>query len=460
MLSNVMKVRPLGKGSRRPDRPYPKGDITIEDQQREQRKLLNAGKAFSGSGYSRLNLDIIAISYEHKCFSEAKNREEYIAKIRKKLIEWKYVPSKDEDEGAIGPLQLPPQPPGQTQKQLQSPKAVRAHHQRHRSGPPQHTVFEATRSTNGVSPGAPPRAAPTSANFPTSPIKSAFPRTGQFSPTTPTTSAFQTQLRPHIKQEAQSHDQLSQSHNGMQQQSTNPFSANANSSPNSQRHPSSPYSSHPSPQGESLQLTGSPKSQPMSHTVTTMSDSSSNSSSQDAFVDILNPKFLDTINLNDPEIRAMWITSVWEYFLNGGQWNGYTSNGSNAGSQSNSPVPMFNSIYPNNNNVDSNDVSMQGVQHSNGVNGSVDMIGSFGNFSNRVVNGNCRRQSEDLARLTNGRTGNGAINGQSQWMTSDYHNLPMDLGVGNMNNMDGIMSGDGLSPGKLPSRNYEKWMVQ
>ena len=72
MLANVKKVPPLGRGAKRPQRPYPKADITIEDQQREQKKLLNAGKAFSG--YSRLNLDIIAISYEYKCFAEAKNK--------------------------------------------------------------------------------------------------------------------------------------------------------------------------------------------------------------------------------------------------------------------------------------------------------------------------------------------------------------------------------------------------
>jgi len=72
MLTNVKKVPPLGRSAKRLQRPYLKADITIEDQQREQKKLLNAGKAFSA--YSRLNLDIIAISYEHKCFSEAKNK--------------------------------------------------------------------------------------------------------------------------------------------------------------------------------------------------------------------------------------------------------------------------------------------------------------------------------------------------------------------------------------------------
>ena len=72
MLTNIKKVPPLGRSSKRLQRPYPKADITIDDQQREQKKLLNAGKAFSG--YSQRNLDIIAISYEHKCFAEAKNK--------------------------------------------------------------------------------------------------------------------------------------------------------------------------------------------------------------------------------------------------------------------------------------------------------------------------------------------------------------------------------------------------
>lgn len=72
MHTGVKKVPPLGRNAKRLQRPYPKADITVEDQQREQKKLLNAGKAFAG--YSRLNLDIIAISYEHKCFAEAKNK--------------------------------------------------------------------------------------------------------------------------------------------------------------------------------------------------------------------------------------------------------------------------------------------------------------------------------------------------------------------------------------------------
>ena len=72
MLGNGKKVPALGRNTKRLQRPYPKADITIEDQQREQKKLLNAGKLFSG--YNRNDLDIIAISYEHKCFSEARNK--------------------------------------------------------------------------------------------------------------------------------------------------------------------------------------------------------------------------------------------------------------------------------------------------------------------------------------------------------------------------------------------------
>lgn len=71
MISNK-KVPPLSSRTRRHQRPYAKADITIEDQQREQKKLLNAGRAFPG--HNRSSLDIIAISYEHKCFTEARNR--------------------------------------------------------------------------------------------------------------------------------------------------------------------------------------------------------------------------------------------------------------------------------------------------------------------------------------------------------------------------------------------------
>lgn len=419
MLANTKKGPPLGRNAKRLQRPYPKADITIEDQQREQKKLLNAGKSFSG--YSRANLDIIAISYEHKCFAEAKNKEDYLAKIRKKLIEWNYKPESGDDVNTAGPLQLPPQPPGQTQKPSQSPKTARSHHQRHRSGPVQNTVYENGRITNGGSPVAPSRPTPTATNTPTSPIKNGFPRTGQ-SPSTqvPTTSAFQP-----------------------------PFPQLRNSQ--YQDHPGSPYSN------EGPKLTSSPKSQPMSHTATAISDASS-ASSQDTFMNLFEPEFLKNVNLNEPEIRTAWINSVWDFFCNGGQWNGHTVNGSNAGSQSNSPVPLYNSLYASNN-IDE-DAGMQGMQYGNGVNGDVDMMGNFGTFNHRPINGYGRRQSEDLARVTPySRHNNDHMNSSSQWMTSELLHMSMDIGMGNMNNMDGIMAGDGITTG-MSNRNIEKWMMQ
>lgn len=194
----------------------------------------------------------------------------------------------------------------------------------------------------------------------------------------------------------------------------------------------------------------------MSHTVTAMSDSS-NGSSQDTFMNIFDPAFLKNFNLNDPEQRAVWVNSVWEYFCSGGQWSGPGS-GSNAGSQSNSPVPLYSSLYGTDN-IDE-DVGMQGMQHGNGLNGDVDMISSFGNFNHRQVNGYGRRQSEDLARVTPyPRHHSDHMHGNSQWMTSELLHMSMDIGMGNMSNMDGIMAGDGINSG-ISNRNMEKWMVQ
>lgn len=195
----------------------------------------------------------------------------------------------------------------------------------------------------------------------------------------------------------------------------------------------------------------------MSHTATAMSDSS-NASSQDTFMNIFDSGFLKNFNLNDPEQRSVWVNSVWEYFCSGGQWNGQAGNGSNVGSQSNSPVPLYNSLYSSAN-IDE-DVGMQGMQHGNGVDGDVDMMSSFGNFNHRPVNGYGRRQSEDLARVTSySRHSSDHMNGNSQWMTSELLHMSMDIGMGNMNNMDGIMAGDGMNSG-ASSRNMEKWMVQ
>lgn len=192
----------------------------------------------------------------------------------------------------------------------------------------------------------------------------------------------------------------------------------------------------------------------MSHTATAMSDSSS-ASSQDTFMNIFDQEFLRNFNLNDPETRTLWLHSVWEYFCSGGRWDGQTANGSNAGSQTNSPVPLYNSLYNSN-----EDTGMQVIHHANEGNGDVDMVGSFGNFSHRPANGYGRRQSEDLARVTSySRHHNDHMNGGSQWMTSELLHMSMDIGMGNMSNMDGIMAADGMNPG-ISNRHMEKWMVQ
>ena len=183
---------------------------------------------------------------------------------------------------------------------------------------------------------------------------------------------------------------------------------------------------------------------------TTMSSSSSGSS-QDLFVDIFDPKFLDKINLNDPDMRMIWINSVWEYFCSGGHWSGQRTNGSNAGSQSNSPVPLYSSPYRSNND---DSPRMQGIQHGNGVNEDVGMIGSLGGFNHRVGNGYGRRQSEDLTRTNSLRNDN--IHNGSQWMTSELLHMSMDIGMGNMSNMDGIIAGDGMDSGI----SSQKWTVQ
>ncbi|KAI5810134.1 hypothetical protein DFH27DRAFT_606561 [Peziza echinospora] len=407
MISNVKKVPPLAKGTRRPARPYPKADITIEDQQREQRKLLNAGKAFSG--YSHLNLEIIAISYEHKCFAEAKSREDYIAKIGKKLNEWKYAPVDEEDTHGLGRLQPPPQPPGQQKGQplqpsQQLPKTNRSNHQRHRSGPPLQP-----KNTNGSA-------------APGSPVKTGFPRTNQF---------------PYpIKYESPEQDSKR-----VGQQAGQPFGNNRNGAP---------YQSPPlEPQRQPRAQTSSPKSQPMSHNMTNMSDTSSNGSSQDKFLDIFDPKFLAGFDLNNPEVRAVWLKSVWEHFVSGASWNGYGANGQSSDSPSNSPIPMHSTPshgYGSNGMIDGPvdiDVNMQGI-HEN------DIMGAFVNFNTQRPIPNGRRQSEDLGRprVTNHHE---ALNGH-QWLTSDFNSMDMSMG-----GLDGVMAVDGMGPTGLTSRH---WVLQ
>lgn len=82
------------------------------------------------------------------------------------------------------------------------------------------------------------------------------------------------------------------------------------------------------------------------------------------------------------------------------------------------------------------------------------MIGSPGGFNPRIVNGYGRRQSEDLARINSLRNDN--IHNGSQWMTSELLHMSMDIGMGNMNNMDGIIAGDGMDS-EISS---QKWAVQ
>ncbi|CUS09333.1 unnamed protein product, partial [Tuber aestivum] len=77
-------------------RPHDKGNIAKGDQEKYQHKLLKAVQNFVIGG-NQPNLDIIAISFEHKCFSEARNRAEYISAINAKLREWNYDDISDDD---------------------------------------------------------------------------------------------------------------------------------------------------------------------------------------------------------------------------------------------------------------------------------------------------------------------------------------------------------------------------
>lgn len=302
------------KGPRRQQRPYLKADITIEDQREEQKKLLDAARAFQG--YRDGDLKLIAISYEHKCFSESNCKDEYIAKIRKKLIEWKYIPNLDlrVNQGTFADaspsLATTPFRENITlDKHRMSAKPGRSHHQRHQSGPlmPTQADLRHDFSIDAYTP----------ASNPSTSCGGSLNGTTNFE----RTSAIEL----HSPQHSYSH--LEGGHRARVTHRARPGSAGR-----LREHVDSQgmgvatmnqYSPLLKPQSALGRSAASPRSQPMSQSLTSMSDTSSTSSGQDGFVDIFNPKFLSGIDLNDPTIRAVWISSVWEYFRSGGQWHGY-----------------------------------------------------------------------------------------------------------------------------------------
>ena len=332
------------------------------------------------------------------------------------------------------------------------PKPVRSNHTRHRSGPLHAIPYEEARNAKAAS-GIARTGLPTGAKGPTSPTQGIFnPRSGQFSqaqaqpmvaptafkPSTPP-PPYNSQYRPAPEQLIQlQHDQFGQ--RVQPQMSNNPF-AGVNGSPGNARHSASPYATNYSPTLEPRKVSGSPKSQPMSHTATTMSDSSSDASSQDTFVEFMNPNFLFNrdvlagINLNDPDQRDQWIEWVWEYFRSGGQWSGFgpVTMGWGPDSQGNSPAaaPIYNPVGNGFGQLNGTSISSDiddGIQ----LNGTqdVDMMGAFVPFNGRGISSNGRRHSEDAA----GMMANGG-----QWMTTSYQ---MDM----MDNMDTIMATEPIKP--------------
>ncbi|KAF3917068.1 hypothetical protein ABW20_dc0100679 [Dactylellina cionopaga] len=83
-----MQQRRYSRYSKKLERPYPKGDITVDIQKRAQEYLREAAQRYEG--FNAQNLEIIAVSFEHKVFLESANSTDYIQKIKTKLTEWHY----------------------------------------------------------------------------------------------------------------------------------------------------------------------------------------------------------------------------------------------------------------------------------------------------------------------------------------------------------------------------------
>ncbi|KAG0633862.1 hypothetical protein HOY80DRAFT_989468 [Tuber brumale] len=129
-------------------RPHDKGNIAKGDQEKYQHKLLKAVQNFVIGG-NQPNLDIIAISFEHKCFSEARNRAEYISAINAKLREWNYDDISDDDTAPSSS----PQPSIKKQKTISpSPPLPTASANTIRSNT---TTSAATNTTSSSSPSQP-----------------------------------------------------------------------------------------------------------------------------------------------------------------------------------------------------------------------------------------------------------------------------------------------------------------
>lgn len=83
-----MQQRRYSRYSKQQERPFPKGDITVELQRLAQELLREAAHRYEG--FNAQNLEIIAVSFEHKTFLESSNSKDYFSKIKNKLTEWHY----------------------------------------------------------------------------------------------------------------------------------------------------------------------------------------------------------------------------------------------------------------------------------------------------------------------------------------------------------------------------------
>ncbi|KAF3931554.1 hypothetical protein ABW19_dt0208297 [Dactylella cylindrospora] len=83
-----LQQRRYSRYSKKQERPYPKGDISVEIQKKAQELLREAAQRYEG--FNAANLEIIAVSFEHKTFAESVNSTDYIRKIKQKLNEWHY----------------------------------------------------------------------------------------------------------------------------------------------------------------------------------------------------------------------------------------------------------------------------------------------------------------------------------------------------------------------------------
>ncbi|KAK6353852.1 hypothetical protein TWF730_008274 [Orbilia blumenaviensis] len=258
-IGGGMQQRRYSRYSKKQDRPYPKGDITVDIQRRAQELLREAAQRYEG--FNAGNLEIIAVSFEHKTFQESANSTDYIRKIKNKLTEWHY-------QDTVNP------PPAPLKDAKSSPSAQK----------------KGSDSSSG-------------------PVKI----TNQRPPSREKSKQQQGQ------QQQQPQSVLSSAFKAGGSPKPNNATQTTGGSPNFNFAPASPGGGNTQP--------ATPPFAPFSPTL---------NSTSGEFVGLTHPSLLDSLDLNDPNIRQQWISALRDSIITDYRdtiyAEVYTSLGPNAGS--------------------------------------------------------------------------------------------------------------------------------